>query len=76
LEGFEGGVVGIGESVQVLLGGGDPGVAEPVHNGLEVGSAREEPGGMRMSQVMHPHAHGEAGCLDSGPPRPGPEGVA
>jgi len=38
-EGREGGVVGAGEGVEVLLGGGDPGVAEPVHHGLEVRSA-------------------------------------
>jgi hypothetical protein len=38
--------VGVGEGVEVLLGGGDLGVAHAVHHGLEVGAASQEPGGV------------------------------
>ena len=44
--------VGVGEGVEVLLGGGDLGVAHPVHDGLEVGAAGEEPGGVGVAEVV------------------------
>jgi hypothetical protein len=37
----EGGVVGVGQGVEVLLGGGELGVAEAVHDGFVVGAAGE-----------------------------------
>jgi hypothetical protein len=40
-EGGEGGVVGFGEGVQVLFGGGDAGVSEAFFDGLQVGAAGE-----------------------------------
>jgi hypothetical protein len=49
LEGVEGGVVGVGEGVEVFLGGGDGGVAEAFFDDLEVGAADEEPGGVGVA---------------------------
>jgi hypothetical protein len=48
-QGGEGGVVGAIECVQVLLGSGDGAVAEAFFNGLEVGAAGEEPGGVGVA---------------------------
>ena len=45
----EGGVVGAGEGVEVLLGGGDAAVAEAFFDGLEVGAAGEHPGGVGVA---------------------------
>ena len=53
-EGVEGGFVGIGEGVEVLLGGAEAAVAEALLDDLEVGTAGEEPGGVRVTQVMDP----------------------
>ena len=39
VEGVEVLGVGVGEGMEVLLGGGDLGVAHPVHHGLEVGAS-------------------------------------
>ena len=44
--------VGVGEGVEVFLGGGDLGVAHPVHDGFEVGAAGEQPGGVGVAQVV------------------------
>lgn len=52
VEGVEVLGVGVGEGVEVLLGGGDLGVAHPVHHGLEVGSAGEQSGGVGVTQVV------------------------
>ncbi len=75
-EGGERGVVGVGEGVQVLLGGGELGVAEAVHDGFEVGAAGEEPGGVGVSQVVPAQVEVQAGCLHGGQPDAGPEGGA
>ena len=43
--------VGVGEGVEVLLGGGDLGVAHAVHDGFEVAASCEEPGGVGVAEV-------------------------
>jgi hypothetical protein len=45
----EGGVVGFGEGVEVFLGGDDAAVPESFIDGLEVGAAGEEPGGVGVA---------------------------
>lgn len=47
-EGVERGVVGVGQGVQVALGGGDAGVPEPLFDDLQVGAASEQPRGVRV----------------------------
>ena len=49
VEGVEVFLVGIGQGMQVFLRGGDLGVPHPVHDGLEVGAAGEEPGGVGVA---------------------------
>jgi hypothetical protein len=44
--GVEVALFGVGECVEVFLGGLDKGVAHAVHHGAEVGAAGEEPGGV------------------------------
>ena len=44
--------VGFGERVEVFLGGLDLGVAHAFHHGLEVGSFGEQPGCVRVAQVV------------------------
>jgi hypothetical protein len=58
VEGVEGGVVVSGEGVEVLLGGADVAVAESFFDGLEVGAAGEEPGGVGVAQVVGADAGG------------------
>src|SRR4051794_657643 len=67
--------VGVGEGMEVFLGGGDLRVAHAVHHGLEVGSAGQEPGGVGMAEVVDPDAEPDSGGLDGGQPDPGAEGV-
>jgi hypothetical protein len=45
-------LVGIREGVEVLLRGRDLGVAHPVHDGLEIGSACQQPGWVSIAQVV------------------------
>ncbi|MDT5129782.1 MAG: hypothetical protein QOH54_5426 [Mycobacterium sp.] len=45
----EGGVVGFGQGVEVFLGGDDAAVPESFFDGLEVGAAGEEPGGVGVA---------------------------
>jgi hypothetical protein len=45
----EGGVVGFREGVEVFLGGDDAAVPESFFDGLEVGAAGEEPGGVGVA---------------------------
>jgi hypothetical protein len=73
-DGGEGGVVGVGQGVQVLLGGGQLGVAEAVHDGFEVGSAGKQPGGVCVAQVVPAQVKVQAGGFDGGEPDPGAEG--
>ena len=49
VEGGDGGVVGVGEGVEVLLGGGDAGMSHPFLHHLDVGAAGEEPGGVGVA---------------------------
>ena len=51
-QGCEGGVIGSGQSVQVLVRGGDVCVPEPFTHYLEIGAAGEQPGRVRVSQVV------------------------
>ena len=69
-------MVGVGEGVEVLLGGLDLGVAHAVHDGLEVGAAGEEPGGVGVAQVVDADVEVDAAGLDGGQPDAGAEGVA
>jgi len=68
LECGEGFVVGVGEGVQVFLGGHDLGVANAFHDGLEIGAAGEEPGGVGVAQVVDADVEVEAGALQGGQP--------
>ena len=54
-------LLGIGQGVQVLLGGLDLAVPEAVHDGLEVGAAGEQPGCVGVAQVVHPDVEAEPG---------------
>ena len=51
-QGCEGGVIGCGQSVQVLVRGGDVCVPEPFTHHSEIGAAGEQPGRVRVSQVV------------------------
>ena len=75
-EGVEVALVGVGEGVEVFLGGLDLGVAHAVHDGLEVGAAGEEPGGVGVAEVVDADVEVDAGGLDGGLPDAGAEGVA
>ena len=76
VEGVEVLGVGVGEGVEVFLGGGDLRVAHPVHHGLEVGPAGEEPGGVGVAEVVDADVEVDAGGFDGGSPDAGAEGVA
>jgi hypothetical protein len=67
--------VGVGEGVEVLLGGGDLGVAHAVHDGLEVGAAGEQPGGVGMAQVVNADVEVDSRRGDGRQPDAGAEGV-
>jgi len=45
-------VVGVREGVEVFLGGGDLSVSHAVHDGFEVGASGQEPGRVRMAEVV------------------------
>jgi hypothetical protein len=49
----KGGVVAVGQGVQIFLGGADGLVAEAVFDGLQVCAAGQKPGGVRVAQVVH-----------------------
>src|SRR3954468_4342800 len=59
VECVEGGVVGVGEGVEVFLGGAQAAVAEAFFDGLDVGAAGEEPGGVGVSEVVEADRTGE-----------------
>ena len=67
--------VGVGEGVEVLLGGGDLGMTHAVHHRLEVGAAGEQPGGVGVAQVVDADVEVDARGGDGGSPDPGAEGV-
>ena len=67
-EGGEGGVVGFGEGVEVFLGGDDAAVSEAFFDGLQVGAAGEEPGGVGVAQVVGADADADAGGVEGGFP--------
>ncbi|GLZ43605.1 hypothetical protein Acsp05_72290 [Actinokineospora sp. NBRC 105648] len=48
-EGVECCVGGVGDGVEVAFGGAEAGVAEAFADGLEVGAALEEPGGVGVA---------------------------
>jgi hypothetical protein len=52
VHGGQGGLVSVGQGVKVLTGGRDACVAEALLDDLKVGAAGEQPGGMRMAEVM------------------------
>ena len=58
-----------------FLGGGDLGMSLAVHDGLEVGAAGEEPGGVGVAEVVDSDVEVDAGGFDGGQPGPGAEGV-
>lgn len=62
---FDCGLVGVRQGVQVLFGGGDAAVAEAVLDRLQVGAAREEPGSVRVTQVVSAHGKRQPGLLES-----------
>jgi hypothetical protein len=62
--------VRVGEDMQVFLGGGDLGVAHPVHHRLQVGAPGQQPGGVRVAQSVDADVEVDAGNLDGGPPDP------
>jgi hypothetical protein len=65
--------VGVRESVKVSLGGGELSVPHTVHHRFQVGAAGEQPGGVRVAQVVDADADAEvdAGGGDGGPPLQG-----
>ena len=64
----EGGVVGFGEGVEVFLGGDDAAVSEAFFDGLQVGAAGEQPGGVGVAQVVGADADADAGGVEGGFP--------
>jgi hypothetical protein len=61
VEGVEVLGVGVGKGVQVFLGGGGLGMTHPVHHGLQVGAASEEPGGVGVAEVVDADVEVDAG---------------
>src|SRR5680860_1260345 len=68
-------LVGVGQSMEVLLGGGDLGMTHTVHHGLEVGPSGEQPGGVSVAQVVDPYVEVHPRRGDGGSPDAGAEGV-
>src|SRR3954468_9066007 len=68
VECVEGGVVGVGEGVEVFLGGGQAAVAEAFFDGLDVGAAGEEPGCVGVGEVVEPDRMGEVRGRGGGGP--------
>ena len=69
-------LVGVGEGVEVFLGGLDLGVAESVHHALEVGAAGQEPGGVGVAEVVDADVEVDAAGFDGREPDVGAEAVA
>ena len=65
-EGVEVALVGVGEGVEVFLGGLDLGVAHAVHDRFEVGAAGEEPGGVGVAEVVDADVEVDAGSSCGG----------
>ena len=57
-------LVRVRQRVQVLLRGLDLRVPHPIHHALEVGSACEQPRGVRVSQVVHAYTEVDLRLLD------------
>jgi len=74
-EGVEVALFGVGECVEVFLGGLDEGVAHAVHDGAEVGAAGEQPGRMGVSEIVDADVEVDPGGLHSGRPHVAAEGV-
>ena len=68
-------MVGVGEGVEVFLGGGDSGVAHAVHDGFDVGAAGEEPGGVGVAEVVDADLEVDPRSGDGGSPHPSAERV-
>jgi hypothetical protein len=68
-------LVGIREGVEVLLRGRALGVAHPVHDGLEIGSACQQPGWVGIAQVVDADVKVDPGRGDCRSPQPTAEGV-
>jgi hypothetical protein len=61
VEGVDGGVVGVGEGMEVFLGGAEAAVAEAFFDGLDVGAAGEQPGGVGVAEVVEADGEWELG---------------
>jgi hypothetical protein len=61
----EGGVVGVGQGVQVFLGGTEAAVAEALFDDLDVGAPGEEPGGVGVAQVVGSDGDADARLLQA-----------
>jgi hypothetical protein len=59
-------VIGVGDCVEVLLGGGDLGVAHSLHHRFEVGAAGEEARGVGVAEVVDADVEVDAGGFDGG----------
>ena len=59
----QGGVVRVGEGVQVLLSGHDRCMAQPLLGHLEVSATSQQPRRVGMSQVMHAWLESKIGCF-------------
>jgi hypothetical protein len=69
-------LVGVGEGVEVFLGGGDLSMTHAVHHGSEVGAAGQQPGGVGVTQVVDADGEVQPGGGDGGSPDAGAEGAA
>jgi len=67
--------VGVGEGMEVFLGGGDLSVTHAVHYRFEVGASGEQPGCVGVAQVVDPDLEVHARCRDGWSPDAGTEGV-
>ena len=62
--------------MQVLLGGLDLRMTHSIHDSLEIGTPSEQPGGVRMTQVVHADREINARRLHRGKPDTRAEGVS
>ena len=68
-------LLGVGQSMKVLLGGGDLGMTHTVHHRLGVGPSGDQPGGVSVAQVVDPYVEVHPRRGDGASPNAGAEGV-